>query len=314
MRQVFRLQEAHRGELLDRVKGYDVISCDGCGFVHIVPIPSEEVLKNIYQEEYYTEEKPLYIERLEEDMEWWNTIYDDRYEFMESLLPEGKRSMLDVGCGPGTFLKRGKERGWKVCGIEPSRVAAEYARGLGIDVIEGFFTDELKERLRGFRGMHLSEVLEHLPHPEEFLRDINDVLEEGGVLCCVVPNDYSPVQKILSERLGFAPYWLAPPHHINYFSFTTLKGLLERTGFEVVHHTAMFPMDFFLLMGENYVGDDKVGRRCHRMRKRLDILLSASELEGFRKALYNLMATYGVGREVVMYARKPAGQGDRVDA
>ncbi len=304
MKQVFRLQEAHRGKLLDSVNGYDIICCEECGFVHIMPIPSEEELKRIYKDEYYTEEKPLYIERLEEDIEWWNTVYDDRYEILETLLPDDCRSILDVGCGPGSFLKRGKERGWKVCGIEPSKVAAEYARGLGIDVIEGFFTKELKEKLCSFHVVHLSEVLEHLPDPEEFLRNVNDVVENGGLICCVVPNDYSPVQKILRERLGYKPYWLAPPHHINYFSFSTLEALLERTGFRVVHRTAMFPMDFFLLMGEDYVGDDATGRRCHGMRKRLDLLLAGSELSDFRKALYSLMAQYDVGREIILYARK----------
>ena len=304
MRQAFRLQEVHRGEVLDRINGYDVISCRTCGFVHIMPIPDRGELERIYREEYYTETKPLYMERLEEDMEWWNTVYDDRYEFMEALLPEACRTILDIGCGPGAFLKRGMERGWRVCGIEPSRTAVRYARRLGVDVIEGFFTEKIRKGLCRFHAVHLSEVLEHLPHPEEFLRGVRDVMEEGGLICCVVPNDYSPVQKILREKLGFKPYWLAPPHHINYFSFSSLKGLLERTGFRVIHRTAMFPMDFFLLMGENYVGDDATGRHCHGMRKRLDILLADSELKEFRKALYSLMARYGVGREMVIYARK----------
>ena len=306
MRQAFRLQEVHSGQFIDIAAGYRVIDCGQCGFVHVLPIPSKQELEQIYREEYYTEEKPLFIKRLEEDIDWWNIIYDDRYDVLESELPPNRRTILDIGCGPGTFLRRGKERGWKVCGIEPSPVAAEYARSLGIDVIEGFFTEELKDQIGRFNAVHLSEVLEHLPHPEEFLYQVYHILEDRGLICCVVPNDYSPIQEILRHRLGFKPYWLAPPHHINYFSFSTLKGLLERTGFKVVYKTAMFPMDLFLLMGQNYVGNDAKGRQCHAMRKNFDTMLARSELRGFRKALYELMAEHGVGREVVMFARKEA--------
>ena len=37
--------------------------CESCGFIHINPVPTEEALANIYEEEYYTTEKPQFIER-----------------------------------------------------------------------------------------------------------------------------------------------------------------------------------------------------------------------------------------------------------
>jgi hypothetical protein len=66
----------------------------------------------------------------------------------------------------------------------------------------------------------------------------------------------------------------------------------------------MFPMDFFLLMGDNYVGNDSLGRASHSRRKSLDIMLNEPELKDFKKEMYSLMAKHGIGREMVIYGEK----------
>lgn len=46
----------------------------------------------------------------------------------EKYLSKKQRRILDIGCGPGFFLKFGKERSWKTFGIEPSIKAALFAQ------------------------------------------------------------------------------------------------------------------------------------------------------------------------------------------
>ena len=295
----------HKGKDLGKVNKYGIIDCETCGFIHIDPVPTKEELDRIYREEYYTEEKPKFIERVIEDLKWWETVYDDRFEFLEKRLGTKRRTVLDIGSGPGYFLKRAAERGWKGVGIEPSTSACGHARGLGAEVINAFFDDSTAASIKDrFDAVHLSEVLEHVPDPADVLKRVLGLLKPGGILCAIVPNDFSPVQKVLTDRLNFNPYWLAPPHHINYFTFGSLSGLMKKTGFEVLEQTAMFPMDFFLLMGDNYVGNDELGRASHARRKRLDIMLNEPELKGFKTDLYSLMAKHGVGREMVIYGVK----------
>ncbi len=298
----------HRGSVLDRAGQYSIIDCDECGFVHIDPLPTPEQLDEIYSGEYYSEEKPEFIDNVIKDIEWWTTVFDSRYDYFESRLPALSRSLLDVGCGPGYFLKRGVDRGWQVTGIEPSVQAADHAEKLGIEVINAFLDSSLRASFtkedRSFDAVHLSEVLEHTRDPLSVLSQAYSLLNDGGIICCVVPNDYSPVQKVLVEKLGYSAYWLAPPHHINYFSFGSLAALMRKAGFEVVEQSAMFPIDFFLLMGENYVGNDKLGRDCHTKRKQLEIMLEAPELKSFKQELCGLMAAHGIGREMIIYGRK----------
>ena len=298
----------HSGSVLDRANGFSVLDCSDCGFIHLNPVPTENELDKVYREEYYTDEKPLFIERVMEDLPWWDGVYNDRYDFFESRLPGSRRSVLDIGCGPGYFLKAGMERGWKCFGVEPSSRAAAHARSLGLEVMNTFFDSGLAAALgKRFDAVHLSEVLEHVPDPSMVLKAAGSLMDEGGLICCVVPNDYSPVQKVLKEKLHYKPYWLAPPHHINYFNFDTMKALLEKTGFSVVGTTSMFPIDFFLLMGDDYVGNDELGRASHARRKRLDLMLSEPELKGFKKEMYELMAKHGIGREMIVYGEKRNG-------
>ena len=63
-------------------------------------------------------------------------------------MPRERRRLLDIGSGPGFFLKTAKERGWRVLGIEPSRQAATHARDLGIEVVEGFFDADTADSTR----------------------------------------------------------------------------------------------------------------------------------------------------------------------
>ena len=88
-------------------------------------------------------------------------------------------------------------------------------------------------------------------------------------------------------------------YHINYFDFESLGGLLERKGLEVVHRQGDFPMELFLLMGENYVGDSEVGERCHEKRVRFETALPAE----LRRCMYEALAGVGVGRSCLVCGR-----------
>ena len=132
----------HGGVLLDEHNGYRVIDCEACGFSHSVPIPSAAELDTIYREQYYSNDNPRYLENHRQDQEWWELVYRERYQRFEKWLPSSRRQILDVGSGPGYFLHHGKERGWQPLGLEPSQHAAEYARGLGLEIEQCFLEQD----------------------------------------------------------------------------------------------------------------------------------------------------------------------------
>lgn len=295
---------AHHGPRVASRESHDIIECKNCGFKHALPLPDPAALEHAYREDYYTNEKPTFLVHAGEDQAWAQLAQTDRLEIFESLLPPDRRCLLDIGCGPGFFLQTALQRGWLAHGIEPSRQAAAHARGLGAVVIEGFFNAASGSSLGRFDVVHLNNVLEHVPDPIHLIRLAHGLLEEDGVICVNVPNDFSPLQIAGRAAVGAEDWWVAPPHHLNYFDFDSLTALLVRLGFSPKARTTSFPMEAFLMMGENYVGDSALGRACHNRRKSFDLAFETAGLRETRRAFYRALADQGLGREAVVIAVK----------
>jgi len=297
--------KTHYGKVLDSKEKYDVIECAECKFRHIIPIPSQEELSSIYRNEYYSEDKPVFsIERFLEDIEWWQLVFRERFEKIEEFMDGKPGRILDVGSGTGHFLLEGKNRGWITKGIEPSRQALEYSKTLGLDVKDGFLTPESSHELGEFDVVHMSEVLEHIPDPLKFFGISHSLLKKDGLVCVVSPNEYNPFQNALKNIFDFKPWWVAPPHHINFFNRRSLFELLKKCGFSAVFHESTFPMEMFLLMGQNYVDDPDLGRQCHFNRKAFELNLDRANLGDLKRRMYGFFSENDIGREIMVIGRK----------
>ena len=295
----------HNGPRIAHANGHDVIDCFACGFRHALPLPDPAALEREYRDNYYSQEKPNFIAHAGEDQAWFELAQNDRLDIFERLLAPPRRRLLDIGCGPGFFLSTAIRRGWRGEGVEPSRQAAAHARSLGAVVHEGLFTAERAASLGRFDAVNLTNVLEHVPDPAAILSQAIGLLDAGGILCVGVPNDFSPFQIAARSAAQVGDWWVAPPHHLNYFDFDSLAALMTRLGLSVTERTTSFPMEAFLMMGDNYVGDPALGRACHNKRKRFDFALEAAGLKETRRDFYRALAKLDIGREAVVIATKP---------
>jgi hypothetical protein len=59
-------------------------------------------------------------------------------------------------------------------------------------------------------------------------------------------------------------------------------------------------------MGDNYVGDDQLGRACHARRKQFELALARADKSALRQEMYRRLAGLGIGRDVFIIARKAA--------
>ena len=293
----------HKGKILEKIKKFNILDCTYCGFIHLDPIPSRRKIISLYQSKYYTKEKPSYIKRNIEDEQWWQTVFKDRLETINKHLKTNGKRLLEFGSGPGLFLKYAQKSGWDVMGIEPSPIAANFSRKNGVKVIEILLEDLNVKQLGIFDSVALFEVLEHVAFAKETLATANKLLKTGGILCLSIPNEYNPLQNVVKQAEEIKTYWLVPLLHINYFTIDSISRLLKKCGFKVVYMEATFPMELFLLMGDNYLGNDKLGRLVHGKRKRLDILLSKYNNK-LKRNLYRSFVELGIGRSVTIYARK----------
>jgi len=296
----------HAGRLLASKQGFDILDCEVCGFAHVVPMPNVEELASLYKHEFYGRDKPFYFEQYEEDSDWWSEVYKERLEYLSYLKDPSSLSLVDIGSGPGLFLKVAETMGFQSAGIEPSDMAVEYSRGKGLTVYSGLLDEDAVSLVGQCDLVHMSAVLEHVPDAKRTLELVFQMLHENGQVCVVVPNDFNELQKILRDFEGYESWWVAPPHHLNYFTFDSLDYLMKSVGFEIIKRTTTFPMEWFLLSGDNYVDNPELGRVCHSRRKRFELALANAGQRELKAEIYSNLAELGLGREIVIYARKPA--------
>jgi SAM-dependent methyltransferase len=195
-----------------------------------------------------------------------------------------------------------KRHGLFVEGVEPNIDAWRYSiERFDLSVSNAFLEDVIPLE-RQFEWAYLGEVLEHIPDPVKFLDLVREQLTSDGVVTIVVPNDFNPLQLAYSAISGCDPWWVSPLHHLNYFNKVGLTNCLDSAGFEVIHSETTFPLELFLLMGDEYVGNDLVGRSIQSKRKRFEMNLFESHVDTY-SAFVGSLASAGIGRELVVYAR-----------
>lgn len=155
-------------------------------------------------------------------------------------VPRGAR-VLDVGCGTGSVSEIVAERcDARLTGIEPDphRVAA--ARRRGLDVVEGFLTEEFFAYHGRFDAILFVDVLEHLASPGVLLRAVRAGLNPGGRIVVSVPNiaHWSVRRRLLAGRFDYDRFGIMDATHLRWFTRRTLGLLFERTGFTVVARDA----------------------------------------------------------------------------
>jgi 2-polyprenyl-3-methyl-5-hydroxy-6-metoxy-1,4-benzoquinol methylase len=201
--------------------------------------------------ELYDDIAPGYYDRVYaagKGVQWfWH-----HYRFLavaESLPPAGGEAILDMGCGPGTFL---------------GTFASQYRRGHGIDLAKAqiefaaqkYGNDRLRfdaidvaafEHGNVFDAIVSIEVIEHLPSSETqtFLATIFRLLKSGGTLVLTTPNyrSFWPLIEWAISKKGPVDYL---EQHITHFDVRRLTRELEAAGFIVRKKRTFFVISPFL--------------------------------------------------------------------
>tara|TARA_Y100000996_G_scaffold67571_1_gene45597 strand:- start:329 stop:1258 length:930 start_codon:yes stop_codon:yes gene_type:complete len=306
----------HNGKVLKKIGQSKVIDCKSCKFIHVVPLPTEIELSQHYKKNYYTKTKPNYINKYQKEIDYWNLIFDEKLNFLETKIKRKNKSIFDLGSGSGYFLKRAKEKGWNVDGIEPNLVAANHSKKIGIPVINDFFENIDIDKMKKFDSINLFDVLEHVTNPIQLLKNCHKLLRSNGIIIIEVPNDYNPLQKIVQESLKKDQYWLtlltksrnyhwsSKMDHINYFNFSSLRKLLKKLQFNVIYEQSTFPLELFLLMGDDYLKNEKIGKDIHQKRMSMEKNLLNNKNQEIKKNLYEKFAHLGIGRTAIFFAQK----------
>ncbi len=135
---------------------------------------------------------------------------------------------VEIGCGFGFGLDIGAHAmGWHCRGMDPAKLSELGRDLLGVDIALAYFSPETVADASCDIVM-ATEVLEHLPDPLGFLREIRRGLKPDGVIVLTTPDVAAVRPDIAKPMLSSV---LSIGLHLILHSRTSLEGALRAAGF-----------------------------------------------------------------------------------
>ena len=206
------------------------ILCRGCGVAANAQRLSEVELDHLYGQEYvlntqgreehrfFTKDGP--VPRSQVFFQW-----------IAPHLPEGFRTLLEIGCGEGNVLNRFAQAfpGRRMLGLDGSHRACELARAKGLEVARGLIPGD--DPLPAADAFLAINVLEHAESLDAFLSAVGGALDGGGRAIFTLP-----IQDYPGYDLFFA-------EHVWHFTAEHCRAALTRHGFETVFSDQAHPVN-----------------------------------------------------------------------
>ena len=197
---------------------YRMVTCSQCGLMRANPVLSQQALSALYAQSHGHHPQlsqaaaDTYVRYFEENFTPFPT--------------QGR--ILEIGCGPGFFLKGLAQKKYnQINGVEPSREAVEQSGELKDLIYNGMFTGGVYPR-EYFDVICAFQMFDHLADPGAFLKDCRAYLKPQGAVFLILHNIKAIPARILGQRCPM----LDIEHPILY-NPGTVSRMLEANGFEV---------------------------------------------------------------------------------
>lgn len=230
-------------------ESFTLAKCSDCGLLFTLNRPSLDKIGDYYKSEDYVSHsstKKGVVNRVYNVVR--NYTLGKKVKLVSSLT--SGTHLLDIGAGTGHFLKRAKDEGFVVLGLEPDSDARSVAKSvndvelLPLESLSGL--DDAQ-----FDCITMWHVLEHVFELNAELETILSKLKDKGVFIVAVPNHTS------FDAAYYKEFWAAydVPRHLYHFEPETIIKLVEKKGLKFAK---MLPMKFdsyyVSMLSEKYRG------------------------------------------------------------
>jgi 2-polyprenyl-3-methyl-5-hydroxy-6-metoxy-1,4-benzoquinol methylase len=194
----------------------------------------------------------------------WHVL---KFKSIGDVLSGTGGKLLDIGCGPGTFIGAALPKFTSAVGVDTSEGMIKYASNNYTDDSLTFihvgneaypFEDE------SFDAITVIEVIEHLDdcRLDFVMSEVMRLLKPGGQLVISTPNYASwwPILEKLVSLTGNVDY---TKEHIRHFNKQTLNMFLGKTGFSNIKITGILGLSHFFIGPLSQV----VAEKLHRYEK-----------------------------------------------
>ncbi len=229
-------------------ENFSILSCTKCSFKFTNPRPDAISIGSYYESEDYISHSNTSKGLINKLYQLVKTFaIQNKIKLIENLKPKNK-TILDIGCGTGSFLKEIQSKNWNAKGVEPSDKVRRVALNSNLKIFSDTQTHELKEN--EFSIITMWHVLEHVHELKKRIHELYKFLEEGGYAIIAVPNPTS------WDAIHYKEFWAAydVPRHLYHFSPENIKRLFIENKFIHVKSVPM-KMDayYVCMLSEKYL-------------------------------------------------------------
>lgn len=205
--------------LPDRIH-FQIVKCKKCGLAYSNPIIEYSKLEKLYKKSFID-----YDEHIENLKQTYGTYIRALAKYRIK-----KNSFLEIGCGNGFMLEEAKRQGFKkVYGVEPGKKSVEKApvsirKNIKVSILKkGIFKEDFFDVICCF------QTFDHVPNPNEFLKECHRILKKGGLILFLHHDVESFSARVLKERSPIIDI-----EHTYLYSKQTMSQMLKKHNFEVL--------------------------------------------------------------------------------
>lgn len=211
--------------IIERREEFTLFYCKHCrSNYQYLTKPEGEIYSQDYFENRY---EKAYGKSYEEDIDNIRGYSARRLSILRKMTGGGSPKLLDVGAGLGVFVDEANQKNFNAQGAEISEFARKFAKDrFGLKMFESF--GDVKEE---FDAVTMWFSLEHVSHPDMWLKHASLLLPKGGVLALGLPNGNG----LYASRNRLSYLQARPVEHRFEPSTKGMKTLLAQYGFEMEH-------------------------------------------------------------------------------
>lgn len=245
--------------------------------------------------DYY---RSLYASELDQEAEWLRRSAADKVDSIQRLLARRSilpHTLLELGCGTGAVIRecarRHLARRYIAVDYSPEAIGYLRSHAPGIEALQADITSPEFQAPCPVDVLVLTHVIEHLDDPDAFLQGTLRSLPFRYLLA-EVPLEDLPGSRVRNWRTDRR---VNISGHVQFFTATSFRGLLQRHGLQVLEQRRYVPIHSV----------DTI--RFLRSKNQLSMLdtsrLVASAL--LKRALYPLLSQWHYAHFAVLCERQP---------
>lgn len=166
------------------------------------------------------------------DIAYYNNLRPE----MAAFIPGSPRCILEIGCGAGRFRENFRD-GIEYWGIEPCHAAAALAASSLTHVLNGTYEETASQIPdHHFDLVVCNDVIEHMPDPKGFLRDVGKKLADNGAMIVSVPNVRNAItvfDLLFKGDFQYVDAGVLDYTHLHLFTKKSFTRMAEECGWRV---------------------------------------------------------------------------------